>query len=118
MPETSDEALANDEATFGFNPTFRLSHEQRVKAEAWIRSKWTKKPSLCPICGTNRWTISETAELKPFNEYQTGAIGGLSFSGPTTPVFMVICNNCAYTMVFNAVISGVVPRPPIMANPL
>ncbi|WP_404291523.1 hypothetical protein [Glutamicibacter arilaitensis] len=52
------------------------------------------------------WNIGEMVELRPF---QGGAfiIGGES---GTYPAMQVVCNNCAYTMLINAVSSGILEQ--------
>ncbi|WP_155918451.1 hypothetical protein [Marmoricola sp. URHB0036] len=84
---------------------------ERERAIAWLDEKWTGSRA-CPICGTVQWTITEAVEIRPWEE------GNLVFSGGsgTYPLFQLICNNCAFTRLFNAVMSGVTPTPPEVAE--
>ena len=78
---------------------------ERDRAFAWLQAKWLAPAKQCPICLANAWTVSEVVEVRPFSG------GGLVIGGTVFPVFMLICNNCGYSLMFNAVISGVVKPP-------
>ena len=78
--------------------------EQRDKAAVWVNEKWTASDKTCPICGTNKWTVTEPAALQPYQN------GSLVLGGPVFPVFLVICSNCAYTISFNAAATGVLEQ--------
>jgi predicted nucleic-acid-binding Zn-ribbon protein len=105
MPETHDEASTNDEATRAVASEEDVRQAQRDRATTWVREKW-RAPTNCPICGNTIWTVTDVAQVMPFRA------GGIFIGGPVTPVFMLICTNCGYTMVFNAAIASVVTAQP------
>lgn len=81
-----------------------MSEDQRERAIAWLNSKWTAS-HVCPACGTDAWSIqSAMHEMRAFNG------GDLIIGGDSSlyPAIVVMCSNCGYTHLFNAVISGVV----------
>lgn len=58
----------------------------------------------CPICQENRWDIGEDImELRPFEG------GGLATGGRIYPLVAVVCKNCGYSYLFNAVVVGMMP---------
>jgi len=65
--------------------------------------KWGKK--VCPMCGANRWGVSDKAmELREFNQ------GNLVVGGSIQPLIPVNCGNCGYTILVNGLIAGVIER--------
>jgi hypothetical protein len=79
-----------------------MDASQQQRAINHLQAKW--RNPVCPIDGANSWTISDVVELRPF----TG--GGLIIgAGPLFPFFQVTCNECGYTVLFNAVVAGLVP---------
>lgn len=54
----------------------------------------------CPICGSSSWQLVDVVNALPF----TG--GGLVLGGPTTPMLLVACSGCWYTIQFAAVPLG------------
>ena len=54
----------------------------------------------CPICGSASWQLVDAVNTLPF----TG--GGLVIGGPTTPMLLVACSVCWYTIQFAAVPLG------------
>lgn len=80
-----------------------LTTEQRALVEAWIRTHWADRPGHCPICGTRTWEFSEFV-IQPLTHVPLGSVqvGGIGY-----PMILVICQNCGYTMQFNAVKMGV-----------
>lgn len=58
------------------------------------------KKCACPICGKNDWTKAD--EVFCLRKYYEGAIIG----GPSVPVIPLVCCECGYTILFNAIIIG------------
>jgi hypothetical protein len=77
-----------------------MDPEQNERAADWVADKW--RNPLCPVCQQNVWQIGDLVELRPF----TG--GDLVLGGPLYPMLQVICGNCAHTVLFNAVLAGIV----------
>ena len=70
---------------------------------AWLNQHW--KNTICPICQSNNWSISDTpVEIRPY----TG--GGMVIGGPVYPLFSLTCNKCGNTLLFNAIVAGLIPR--------
>lgn len=68
-----------------------------LKAMDWIRENWSK-PTECQICGTDSWGIGDQiVEIRP------------SSAGSIYPHFFVYCQKCGHTILFNAVIAGLIP---------
>ena len=75
------------------------------KAEEWLDTHW-KGDQLCPICGSNDWWIcDEVVEMKAYNE------GRLLAGGSVFPHLAVICPTCGNTLLFNAMLAGLVEQP-------
>src|SRR5687768_14933857 len=83
---------------------------QREVARAWMAEKWTATDKRCPICESNDWEITEAGEIPTAD---SAAIHRNSMSAGVWPVFLVVCQTCAYTMLFNALQAGVVDEKPI-----
>lgn len=71
------------------------------KALEWLDDKWPKENRKCEICGANNWTLSEDI-ITPLLYQEGGKITG----GNIYPQFLLVCNHCANTKYFNAVIVG------------
>lgn len=70
---------------------------------AHLQEKWTSR--LCPACKSNSWNIQDsTYQLTEFNPE------GMVIGGPVVPVLAVLCSNCGYMMMFNALSVGAVKR--------
>ena len=75
------------------------------KAEEWLDIHW-KGDQICPICGNNDWWIcDEVVEMKAYNE------GRLLAGGSVFPHLAVICLTCGNTLLFNAMLAGLVEQP-------
>lgn len=73
------------------------------KAADWLNAQWNG-PKICPICGKNNWTISpELVELRRF-EGGSLVVGG----GSVFPLLSVTCTICGNTLLFNAIVAGLV----------
>lgn len=67
-----------------------------------LNKKW-KDGFFCPVCKENNWAIHDSlSELREFNK------GALSIGGPIVPIASITCNNCGYTMHFNAIKAGLI----------
>ena len=70
----------------------------------FLEQKWGTHP--CPLCGARQWQIQPSAfELRQYHGR------GIFASGAVTPVVPVVCGNCGNTVLVNAIVAGVVPRP-------
>jgi hypothetical protein len=90
-------------------PDGKLTVEEREKVREWIAAHSKLTHLMCSVCATNGWTIAEhLVQPLTLGEGQSVQIGGLGY-----PQAMMTCNNCAHTVLFNAVLMGVVaPSPP------
>ena len=71
-----------------------------VKALDWIDEHWTGQKA-CPICQNDRWGLSEmVGEVRqmPPNQHSLGRA--------TCPLVIVTCQTCGYTVLFNALVIG------------
>ena len=78
--------------------------ESLQSLQDWLNKNF--KDKKCPDCGNDKWLIPDTfLELRPF----TG--GGLMVgTGPIYPYIALSCASCGYTLLFNAVIAGLVKK--------
>ncbi len=74
------------------------------RAKAWLDEFW-KGNRECPVCGNTGWGV--VPELMELREYRGGT---LSLAGPIVPLFVVACVTCGHTMLFNAVVAGLVEK--------
>ena len=73
------------------------------KAIAWLRAQGPAAPN-CFVCGKDEWSVQrDLIELRPY----TG--GGLVVGGPVYPALQIVCTTCGQTVLFNAVVAGLVP---------
>jgi len=76
--------------------------EKRKAVLEWLNAHWPKEKRPCPICGQTTWNLSSDlwviARLTDKRAVDLGTI---------YPSFTITCTNCAYTMLFNAVLSGI-----------
>ncbi len=95
------------EASVMENEQGTLSPEQQSRIHKWITDKLFGKIPSCPLCYTSNWNIPEhLVQLRPFQG------GSIVIGGTVYPCLSVICLNCGYTMLVNAVIAGIVlPEP-------
>jgi len=76
----------------------------RERALEWVKAKWTQEPHACPICANENWTVGDLGATPRLTE------AGLLDQATVFPVIPVACDNCGYTMFFNARIAeGVLP---------
>ena len=80
-----------------------LTVEQIDIVKAWMKEKW-RGGSNCQICQANHWNVAKHLVLP-----LTYSEGSTSMGGASYPQAMLICTNCGQTLLFNAVIMGIVP---------
>ena len=81
-----------------------LNETQRKFIANSISTVWKGKRE-CPICiSRTTWAISTLVEVREFNECNHCPGAGI------TPLIQVECQNCGYTVPFNAIALGVVDR--------
>lgn len=89
-------------------PLHSFPPNARQMVENIILKKWVNK--LCPFCRKQQWIVNE--QIFQLTQWQQGAIiigGGMKVQ----PIISIICQNCGYTTISNAVITGLVkPQPP------
>ncbi len=79
-----------------------LTDSQRKIFIKKLHEVW-KGDRPCPICITpTKWGIGNLVEVREFNE------GNHCPGAAITPLIQVKCNNCGYTVLFNAIALGVV----------
>lgn len=81
----------------------KLTESEREKIVQHLHK--TVKTVECGWCGKNQWAPGP--ELGEIREYFPS---GLQTGGITYPVVIVTCQNCAHTLLFNAVGMGIVER--------
>jgi hypothetical protein len=79
-----------------------LDATQQQKLNTWMQGKGVR--NNCPACGTRNWVGGEIINAPILVPGGGIAIGG----GPSIPMIQVICDNCAYVMLFAAVPIGLV----------
>ena len=68
----------------------------------WLEKHW-KGPKLCPTCSTNNWHVGDIArELRTFQQPSD------VFGGAVVPLAALTCLTCGHTLLFNALIAGLV----------
>ena len=82
-------------------PDGKITTAQRTLIQTWLKSRHTQP---CPVCGNRNFQLVDHL-VQPI----TFAGGGLSIGGVGYPQFMLVCSNCAHTLYFNAVASGILP---------
>ena len=103
MPEDKkDQDAAQREAAKRERMAEEALLQTRKLAYDAITEKWTQ-PEVCPVCGTNQWSIGDLVEHRLFSG------GGLKVGGPVFVYVPVSCNNCGNTRFFNAIQLGLVP---------
>ena len=82
----------------------KLNESQREFINDKVSTVW-KGNRECPICiSRTTWVIGTLVEVREFNE------GNHCAGAAITPLVQVECNNCGYTVLFNAIALGVVDR--------
>jgi len=69
-----------------------------------LENKWGGRP--CPMCQVGSWQVQDAIfQIMEFNK------GALVMGGPVVPLIPVTCNNCGYTVLLNAIITGILVPP-------
>lgn len=94
------------------NVNGELNAEEKDRILKWLHER---TPGLsCPSCRQRTFSVSDHLVAPPV--FTSG--GGFMIGGPSYPLFLVVCDNCAYAMTFSAVSSGVISNEPeIKAEP-
>ena len=82
----------------------KLQNLDTKKVNAWLDEHW-KGNRACPICQDNHWGVgADLVEIRNFH--------GKSRLNPGPeaiyPLVAVVCDTCSYTMLFNAILIGLV----------
>ena len=78
-----------------------LAEWQLKKLENWLSTRhlW---PRHCPVCRRGKWYAGDII-LAP------GSTGnGFSLAGPSVPMVQMVCDHCAYVLLFAAVPMGLI----------
>lgn len=70
----------------------------------FLNEKWGGRP--CPMCSKGPWEVQ--GKIFQLNEFSQG---NLVLGGPILPVVPVSCTNCGYTVLVNALLTGVLEKP-------
>jgi hypothetical protein len=70
---------------------------------AWLKSHWVQSRN-CPICGDIQWGIGPTLVQMPVSAL------GRHAAPRTNPCVSLVSRKCGFTMYFNAVIMGLLPK--------
>jgi hypothetical protein len=90
------------------DPGGKLNPQESEAAIAWLQERWTIK--ICPFHGPTNWSIGDMIMTLPFSG------GGVNIGGPTYPLIPVICSQCGYTVLINAIVAGIVALPAATAT--
>ncbi len=82
----------------------------KLKVAEWLNSHW--RPDMvqrsCTVCGVTKWTIAEDfAYLSTL-----GSGGAIQIGGRHFPLVILTCSNCGNTLLFNAIVMGLLPKKP------
>ena len=61
--------------------------------------------SICPLCNSNRWTISDQVFQAPEFDYNGIIVGGISY-----PMVPLTCQTCGNTYFINALFAGLIDK--------
>lgn len=80
----------------------KLNEEQTKKLRKFFDTHLSPPPD-CPVCGQKHWAANDRVY-----EARDYLGGGISVGeGRVMPFILVICQDCGYTMWFNAVAAGI-----------
>lgn len=83
-----------------------LTPLDREKFATLLNERWDGQKE-CPICKKNEWLLSDyLAEVRTFTK------GSILLGAPVYPVVVVTCRVCGNTLLFNAIVLGLVKPPP------
>ena len=76
------------------------------RALDWIEDNWVGKRS-CPICEGTGWFVGEyLGEVKSIQPKSKFWLNG----GSSYPMIVLSCENCGYSLFFNAIVAGMNSR--------
>ncbi|AEB68919.1 MULTISPECIES: hypothetical protein [Methanothrix] len=78
----------------------KLSLDKKKKFVEFINQKWME-PQACPICKEQNWAIPDN--IYELREIKYKELKNLKI----TPLVEIICLNCGYTILMNAMVSGI-----------
>jgi hypothetical protein len=88
-----------------------LTEEEQIRLQEWVKNKARGGP-VCSVCGSTSWHAHrDVLELRPFFG------GNVVFGGIIIPTVMLVCANCANTLLINAIGSGIVLRESLGPKP-
>jgi hypothetical protein len=83
----------------------RLTTAEQQLVSDWLETKWVGE-KCCPICKMDKWNAGVFVSTE-LNMGSTEVIlGGCS----VTPHIQLVCSNCGNTLIFNAVLLGIIPK--------
>lgn len=80
-----------------------LTNEQLEKLNKYLSSYFKSFGCKCPVCENRNWTFEN--ELAVYQTYDTQY--KMIIEGQVVPMVLISCNNCHYTLQFNAIKLGV-----------
>jgi len=83
-------------------PVKELTREELEQFKAYIEEKLHGE-LVCPLCKQDHWDLVQNLVTTPIHTDQ-----GIDISGRTYTYIPLICTNCGYTMLINAVKTGLV----------
>ena len=76
------------------------------KVNAWLGEHW-KGNRACPICGNSHWgTNEDLVEVRNFHN----AHRQIGEEESVCPLVLIYCETCSYTMLFSAIMLGLVEK--------
>jgi len=79
-----------------------IEGQRHVQAiQEWLQRKWDHGP--CPVCHTDQFGHGPLFEIPSYSPKVGPSVAVL-------PVFIVSCANCGYSLLFNALVAGIVPE--------
>ena len=79
-----------------------LTQEEQNTIKEWITRHWPEGVKrLCPSCQKGPWTIQ-----RYMGKLLIATPGEFRIGGPAFPKVVIVCQNCAYTELYNAIVMG------------
>jgi predicted nucleic-acid-binding Zn-ribbon protein len=78
-----------------------LSKEQKKEFIEFINKRWTLQ--VCPVCKATQWLIPDNIYEMPEIRFSPSVPRKMKM----TPLIQVVCGNCGYTILFNAILTGI-----------
>jgi predicted RNA-binding Zn-ribbon protein involved in translation (DUF1610 family) len=79
----------------------KLEESNQEKAINFLNEKWPETGRACPICGNDKFVVSDT--LFAITEYDPPTLGSVEF-----PIITFVCDNCGNVILFNAIKMGII----------